>query len=390
MIAGVAAFLLLVATQGPVPVRAPLVPVHTPYLDIVWRFLDGDDDGAVADLSLMSVDGLDQRLFDDLERATTRIAGAGRDDVRGLGSEQRFLLARTWATLAHAAAALHLETARYLMEKGRVKEGVEHFGIARHLVDWARWPFIHATLRSAAHDEAHTRIRRGVYLATAYLLQNHLELTALKDHLKRARDVFPHDAEVLLASGSAEEMGSDRTIVRQMSPLMDGRMLERWRDTVRSSGLEHAEEFHREAIKVQPTLAEAHMRLGRVLYLRHKLPEARKALETARDLEPVNEIGYLTALFLARVTEDEGNDVDAFAQYTEMVSVWPECHAPHVALSRMFEARGDRQAALGALLPLFRDPVFRKCQYDPWWIYLYGQVWRIMPLLDALRTEVRS
>lgn len=395
MIAGAAALVLLIALQAPAPAapsRDPLIPVHTPYLDLVWKYLDGDTRGAIAELADMRGGGLEERVFHDLERVTLRVIGGGREVIRELGTEQRVQLARTWATLAHGAALLHLETGRTMLDSEAYKadRGVEHLGIARHLMDWSYWDGIQLTLKSSKDEESHKRLRRGVYLAIAYILQNHVQLQAVKDHLKTARQQFPDDAEVLLASGSAEELSADIAIIRQMQPPAGQRLVEGWRRVLRNAGLSNAETFYRAAVARDPQLAEAHLRLGRVLHQRGKLAEARLSLETARDLNPVSELGYLTALFLARLTEDEGHAASAFAQYQEIVKTWPDCHASHVALSRMYEARGDRQAALGALSPLWHDLKDRACPVDPWWAYLYGQAWRLGPLVISLRDEVRS
>lgn len=307
MIAGAAALVLLIALQAPPPalppVRVPdaLIPVHTPYLDLVWKYLDGDDIGSVGDLSRISTDGLEARVFNDLEKATARIMSAGREDLREWKPEERYVLARTWLVLARGAALLHIDTARYLLERDESKTdaGMDHLGIARHLMDWSQWVFVHATLQSTKQDEAHKRIRRGVYLAIASILQNQVQLQALKDHLRTARQAFPGDAEILLASGSAEELAADVSIVRQMPPPSGTRLVESWRRVLRNTGLNNAETFLREAVARDPKLAEAHMHLGRVLYQRGKLAEARQSLEAARDLNPVSELGYLTALFLA-------------------------------------------------------------------------------------------
>ena len=395
MIAGAAALVLLIALQTPAPAapsRDTLIPVHTPYLDIVWKYLDGDTRGAIADLSGLSTNGLEEQVFHDLNRVTLRMVSGGRDDMRDMKEIQRLMLARTWSTLAHAAAILHLDTARMMLDRDEtsMNAGLEHLGIARHLMDWSHWDGITSTLRMEKAAETHQRVRRGVYLAIAYILQNHVQIKMAKDHLKLAREAFPGDAEVLLASGSAEELGADVAIVRQMQVPAGARVSDGWRRMIRSAGLSKAEEYLREATVRDPKLAEAHMRFGRVLYERGKLPEARRSYETARDLHPIGEIAYLAALFLARLTEDEGNNASAFEQYRAMVATWPDCHAAHVALSRMFEMRGERQLALGALSPLWRALEQRACPVDPWWVYKYGQAWRLGPLMESLRAEVRS
>jgi hypothetical protein len=71
------------------------------------------------------------------------------------------------------------------------------------------------------------------------------------------------------------------------------------------------------------------------------------------------------------------------------VKRWPECQSAHLALSRAFEAAGDREAALGALQPLWRPEAERKCR-DPWWLYDDGQSWRMHKLVEDLRVSVKE
>jgi hypothetical protein len=92
-------------------------------------------------------------------------------------------------------------------------------------------------------------------------------------------------------------------------------------------------------------------------------------------------------LFLGEVLEDQGDKAGALARYQDTVKRWPECQSAHLALSRAFEAVGDREAALGALQPLWRAEAERKCR-DPWWLYDDGQSWRMRKLVEDLRLSV--
>jgi len=95
-------------------------------------------------------------------------------------------------------------------------------------------------------------------------------------------------------------------------------------------------------------------------------------------------------MFLGEVLEAQGDRASAIARYRETVTRWPECQSAHLALSRAFEAAGDRRAAADALQPLWRAEAERKCLVDPWWLYNEGQSWRMRPLIEELRGSVKD
>jgi predicted Zn-dependent protease len=94
-------------------------------------------------------------------------------------------------------------------------------------------------------------------------------------------------------------------------------------------------------------------------------------------------------MFLGEILEAQGDVAGAIARYQETVKQWPDCQSAQLALSRAFEATGDRQAAADALKPLWRAEAERKC-VDPWWTYNEGQSWRMGPLIDGLRGSVKD
>jgi DNA-binding SARP family transcriptional activator len=94
-------------------------------------------------------------------------------------------------------------------------------------------------------------------------------------------------------------------------------------------------------------------------------------------------------MFLADVLEAEGNTAAAFARTRDLALRFPECQSGHLAMSRAYEARGDRASALRALEPLWKEQMQRKC-VDPWWAYNLGQVWRMPQLFEQLRAGARE
>jgi hypothetical protein len=366
------------------------IGTSSPYLDIVARYARGEFTDAVVALAAFPDNDLHDRIFDhDLPRVIVRRI-TGDDDLRQADETERRRVAETWSTLVPAAALLHVETGALLMDAKEPARGIQHVRIATRLVDWEGWGFIETVLKSDDWRRRHERFRRDVYLAIAWALQLHRQAVALDEHLARAREAWPRDAEVLLASGSAEEMFADDSMVNALPRRPADMRPGPWKRLTLAGRLARAESYHRDAVRCDPTLAEAQLRLGRVLHLRKKFSEARRSLETARDLRPVSDIGYLSALFLAQLTQDEGDAEAALEQYAELVTRWPGCQSGHIGLSRAYEGRGDRQAARDALAPLWHLPDKRACAVDPWWVYPYGQVWRLKPLIEALRAQVRT
>ncbi len=91
---------------------------------------------------------------------------------------------------------------------------------------------------------------------------------------------------------------------------------------------------------------------------------------SGRRAPPPAIVHYFASMFLGKSSKRRATS-GAIARYRETVKRWPECQSAHLALSRAFEATGDRRAAADALQPLWRAEADRKC-VDPWWLYNEG------------------
>jgi tetratricopeptide (TPR) repeat protein len=380
---------LLSANVAEGTAAAQAVRIRTPYLDIVWNYYDGNYQQAIEEIAAWPIDGLRERVFDDFD--TEVIVAQGVRSMIRLSEGQRLSVVKIWATLTPVAALMHVEAGYQLLQKGQDKAGVQHLLLARLIADWTRWRFILEYLPTEGKELAYKELRRDTYLAIAWILQSALKEDALKEHLELARKNLPEEAEIWLASGSAEELFAEPTMVRRLKQTNTRVPRDTWDQTMRERLLEKAEEYHREAIARDSALAEAHVRLGRVLQQRGKLDDARAALEAARRLEASapSEISYLATLFLAGVTEEANTRAPAVDLYAELVERWPECQSGHLGLSRAHSTRGNGQAALDALKPLWKEPERRAC-FDAWWVYQSGQAWRLKAMLQAFRERVVS
>jgi tetratricopeptide (TPR) repeat protein len=404
----VVTMMLLVTAMLTSAVASAQTRIRAPYLDILWNYYDGNYQQAIDQIAAWPLDTLRERAFHDLDEGV--IVGQGAPSITFMSEGQRVNTAKIWATLTPVAALLHVETGYQLLRKEQAKAGIQHLMLARLLADWTRWRFILEYLPTEGKDLQYGLLRRDVYLVIAWILQSAVDRNALQDHLEVARKNLPDEADVWLASGSAEELSADPLILRTLSPEAEvgarAARLEKadrsaprdaWERWARERFLAEAEAYHREAIARDTTLAEAHVRLGRVLQQRGKLADARAELETARRLASGGHVGYLATLFLAGVVEESSAGTSEetragtppFELYEELVKRWPECQSGHLGLSRAYSARGDGRAALEALAPLWKESDRRACA-DAWWSYWGGQAWRLDETLRALRDRVTA
>jgi tetratricopeptide (TPR) repeat protein len=366
---------------------AAQVRIRAPYLDIVWNYRDGNYQQAIDEIAAWPIENLRERAVNDLDDGV--IKGQGVPSITFMSDGQRFNTVKIWKTLTPVAALLHVEAGYQFLQKGQDKQGIQHLLMARFWADWDRWRFILDYLPDEGEKLAYKQMRRDVYLAIAWILQSAAKQSTLEEHLTLARKNLAEEPEIWLASGSAEELFADPAMLKDL--MQTNRRIPRdtWEQQVRDRHLEKAEEYHRQAIAHDAALAEAHVRLGRVLQQRGKLPDARAELEAARKLESPSEVGYLATLFLAGVTEDANKQAPALDLYTELAERWPECQSGHLGLSRAHSARGDASAARDALKPLWKEQEQRAC-FDAWWVYRSGQAWRLKAMLQALRERVVS
>ena len=400
--------------QAPIPVSRGTGGVDhrtndSPYLDLIASYRDASGETpaanevrakAVAALTALPEGHSVDHALHEFERLALRVGG---DENPGrLSGGRRTMLENAWEEILPAAAVMHLEAGYFLRESNDVDRAIGHLSIARAIVDWQPWALV-MRLRPDI-GARHAALRRDIYIGIVWTLQTFRMLEPLEQHLNRTREHFPDDAMVRLAFGSLEELRAtslELSLTRQPEQVtrlprvswLRGAQKVRW---------EKAEEYFRSALKADPSLTEAHLRLGRVLRLRGKLKEAHQELEAAvagarreSGLVPMPAFGpsmvvpYLGDMFLAEVIEEEGGAADALTKYQDVVRRWPSCQSGLLALSRAYEARGDHKAALEALRPLYREQSKRVC-VDPWWAYNLGQGWRFGPYIRDLRQRLKG
>lgn len=359
----------------------------TPYLDLIKRYRDGDYEFAVKGMILLRDGRSTFRVFDELDGLASRVTGEAELD-RASRARQAMAV-NVWAVAFPAAASLHLEAGYSLMHAGQVEAGRDHLHVARMLVDHEHYEQVMKDRPDVS--SALLSFRRDIYFGVLWSLQLDSDMDRLVQHLARVNDTFPGEADVALALGMYEEYRSSSAVIRASNaPTALMAQTGNWRQNTQQQRLKGAEKYYRAALKLNASLVEARLRLGRVLQVRGMLQEARNEFEAVfnhSELPPA--IRYLSSMFLIDVLEAQGNPAAALARARDLTIRYPECQSSHLAFSRALEARGQRAAALAALKPLWKEEKDRACA-DPWWSYYFGQAWRVSRLIPSLRERVRG
>jgi tetratricopeptide (TPR) repeat protein len=272
-----------------------------------------------------------------------------------------------------AAAALHAEAALRPRNFSTRQDVDRHLSIATGFVELGappRMPRIGAA-GFKSRVSVDPEFRRVFFLAAITSLQNRARTATTDEYLANAQLLFPHDSEVLLLSGIAEEMRASG----RLTPTPD---------KVRRLGLERAEVYLRESLDLAPDRSETRLRLGRVLAQRGSHADARPLLTAVAGL-PDPRLNYLAALFSGGLEDAAGDGDAALAWYDRAAARAPHAQAPRLAASELRHRLGARQEAAQRAA----DGIGEEQADDPWWAYLFGEFWRIDAYVDTMREMAR-
>lgn len=248
-----------------------------------------------------------------------------------------------------------------------------HWEIARMLLD---------AVRSSGRDDM---VRRW-YRATAAWMQSREDHDT--DHLDHARAMFPDDADILFLSGCQHETYASPGIQGPMrsAVIPTGVRIDVGSDRAE---LRQAEALFRRALAANPSLAEGHLRLGRVLSLLARPVEAVPELRQVATSNDEDLLRYYAQLFLGAAEEMLAHFDAARNAYTAAAALSPDAQSPRLALSALARRRGDRAGALRELRRAV-DPSAQEQADDPWWTYHVAQARNADDLLDQLWEPFRS
>jgi tetratricopeptide (TPR) repeat protein len=226
--------------------------------------------------------------------------------------------------------------------------------------------FARALLQKREPDAFSETFVRLWYIAAAAELALGRNLAELEVHLDHARRLYPHAAEILLASGYLHEaFASPRSQAVVRSGALVGLNSER-------ANLQRAERYFREALSAAPALAEARLRLGRVLALQRKHAEAVIELQHALRIAKYPTESYYALLFLGREEELLGRLDEARRHFERAAALYPLAQSPRLSLSRLAAERGDGSVAQSVLERVIEMPPDPTDSLDPWWQYDLG------------------
>jgi tetratricopeptide (TPR) repeat protein len=278
-----------------------------------------------------------------------------------------------------AAVMLHTDSVVYL------RMPVERLDVARRL------------LAAIDDDGLPEHFRQKWYLAVAGYLQGEGEGALLQAvaHTDEAVARFPTDPAILTAAGALQEFIASPAVdlsppprSQRAGPVEDAHwapspVLERRK----KDGLKPAEGFYRRALVADPSFAEAHLRLGRVLHLSGRLDPALEEFRLAATAGDTR-IRYLASLFTGAVREASDQWADAIAAYREAIRHCSSCPSAAIALSHALYRDGQREGAIRSLDAALAGKE-EDLRADPWWSYPLGPFWQRDDLLAALRKAVQ-
>jgi len=238
-------------------------------------------------------------------------------------------------------------------------------------------------------------LKRRWHLAVGCRYRRDFELDEARRWLRAGLAVYPQDAELSLALGSADELTA--TFRNEACPSAaecpGGRVREQYLavEWDRQGLATSAEQQYRQALADDPQLVEARLRLGRVLW-RH-LSKARGLDELRRATEQAGqgELAYLAHLFLGAALEDQGLRADAIEHYRAALAQREDGQTARLALAHALRLAGDRGGEREALLPVIEAPgpdPAREREMDAWWLYAIGPLACSETQWRSLRAEV--
>jgi tetratricopeptide (TPR) repeat protein len=266
-------------------------------------------------------------------------------------------------SLLASAVWLHLKAARVSVgEAARAQEAAAYAAVTR-LVE----------TRPAAPADV---CRQGL-LATIAALQGSMDVVGVSDLVLRGLAAWPDEPLLLLARGALQETTSS-------SRSKSGSIRSPALAAERRSELEGAMTDYAAALRHEPALSEARLRLGRVLHRLGRLEEAQPELEQVGRESNDSRLQYLAALFLGSLLEDAGRPGEAEGAYQDALARYPNAQAPYLALASLRLRRGRTAAAQEAITAMS----LRSTQpgiVDPRWGYEQGQARDVERRLAALR-----
>jgi tetratricopeptide (TPR) repeat protein len=231
------------------------------------------------------------------------------------------------------------------------------------IADW-NWPFARDLIDRLISPREQGRdpfLGAWYHAVAAYLLQQGFYGDA-EDHLTHAAGILPNDARVLFDRASfAEIMGLPKVQAHRTS----GQSLpSNVHIPSATNANAEAERLFRRALELDPTLVEAHVRIGRLLDTRGAHAEALLELRGALDANPPRIVAFYAHLFAARASLNDGSVRDASNHYRDALSLYPNAQSALLGVSQTALLVADVGGALAPVQQL--GPKSVSLDADPW------------------------
>jgi tetratricopeptide (TPR) repeat protein len=232
-------------------------------------------------------------------------------------------------------------------------------------------------------------------LAVGYELQGYVLLSLAERYfeecVKAADRSSPAAAQALLATGSIHEINSIFEGLEHHGPAAPTSAESLGLpEFLRRAHLEQesklAEESYKKAIKTDPALVEAHLRLGRVWQRQGRGADARRELQWVLQNSRDSYLLSMAHIFLGTLEETLKHAPEAVTQFQAAVDLEPRAQSARLGLSFAQRANGQAAASQATVrLALERPARGDPSPGDPWLSYHLGLYRLFEPTLRELR-----
>ena len=226
------------------------------------------------------------------------------------------------------------------------------------------------------------------HAAAAFMLQQGLD-GELGPHFDRAAILFPRDANLIFDRGClAEALGLPRSqlvnddlrekqaAANRTARFVAGQLTATAPITLPTADQSNAqaERFFRQALEIDPTLAEAHVRLARLLENRGRAADALVELRAAaKDVDSRDHILLFYAHLIAARAHQALNELsEATSDVRAALALDPNAQSALIIQSQLALRSADADGALAPLRRLTALAARGLDGDDPWWLYDIG------------------